>query len=99
MGNTLPAKIAFFVQWREKKLKIAFFLLHVIKNAGALRRGLAVGRSCFCGRSSVGRRLVGVVVGRRVLPAGVVGVGAASSVGSAALGAGGASVGRLLFVG
>ena len=99
MGNALPEKIAFFVQWREKKLKIAFFFLRVIKNAGAGRRGLVVGRSCFCGRSSVGRRSVGVVVGRRVLPAGVVGVGASSSVGSAALGAGGSSVGRVLFVG
>lgn len=99
MGNTLPEKIAFFVQWREKKLKIACFFLRVIKSLGAWRRGLAVGRSCFCGRSSVGRRSVGVVVGRRIWPAGVVGVLGSSSVGSAALGAGGSSVGRVLFVG
>lgn len=65
MSNTFSERIAFFVQWREKKSKIACFVLRVIKSAEALRRGLAVGRSCFCGRSStvVGRARSSTVVG------------------------------------
>lgn len=99
MSNTLPAIAVPLPQWRENFLKIARFLLRVIKDAGAQGRRVGVGvpeverascRVCFG---------VGVVVGRRVLPAGVVGVSGSSSVGSAALGAGGSSVGRVLFVG
>lgn len=98
MSNTFPAITVPLPQWRENFLKIARFLLRVIKEAGAQGRRVGVGvpavvraacRVCFG---------VGVVVGRVFCCELSTIFGASSSVGSAALGAGGLSVGRVLFV-